>query len=216
MKLVPIFTILVLSHSLSFCTSGDKVVDAISASDPEMLRDLIIPGFLIRLEDKKRYVSLAQEITNTTHAQMHKFRASDIFNTVKGFSYLGLSTVFAYMGFDYWASNRSWSRLFSLGNIKLAVQTQRAARAERAARAGTDVDADEEINLVNEKIVVPILGALGVYFAGKGLGTFHAILTKQKSVDIHNNALTVEAIIQRLPAFDNGCFVPGSLQEKEA
>lgn len=217
MKLFPIFAMVIFCNFPSFCTSGDKVVDAIEASDPEAVRDLLIPGFLIRLPEKKRYVALAQEITNNTHALMHKFSTSDLFDGAKGLAYLGFGAALGYFGLDYWAAKRKWRFMWEFGNFKLAIKAGDAKDSDGATKSDAGAQDNGEISPFSDKVIVGILCALGTYFTARGLETFHNVLTKKKRVDVHNNALTVEAIIQRLPAFDKDsiCFVPGSWQEKD-
>lgn len=206
MKLMRIFLLFfVCQFSVIMCESEDKIVEAIEASDPDALRGLIIPGFLIRLEDKKRYVALAHSVTNRTHAELQKFSLSDVARSAKGLFYLGLGGTFGLLGGEFFTGWKADIPLPGQGTIKIELVPNEGAPKQVVG----DANAHKKF-LIGKQSIVGTFGALGVYFTGKSLGLFHDVLTKKSRLTTHNNALTVEAIILRLPAFDNGCFIPGS------
>lgn len=198
MKKIFIFLALTLSTSWVTANSEEKIVEAIENSDPEILRDLLIPGFLISIDTKNKLIKLAQEVTNTTHSQLHSFEFFDIVNFFKGALYAGLSVSFGYLAFDYLADARDLREFLS--NFSF-MNFSKKARTSHGREAGP----------LEKKIFIGCLASLGAYFGAKSLGTFNRIITNHGRLETHYNALTIEAIIQRLPAFDNGCFVPGSL-----
>lgn len=208
MKLLRIlFLLFACQVSLSFCDAEDKIVDAIEASDPDILRGLIIPGFLIRLEDKKRYATLAHSVTNRTHTELQRLCFSDLYRTAKGMLYLVAGGVFGFLAAGNVADKSVWNALFNnaQGRIKIIFEADGGEARELAGAAQP-----EKKSFISKERVAGVLGALSLFFVGKSVGLFHDVLTKKSRLEKHNNALTVEAIILRLPAFDNGCFIPGS------
>ena len=210
MKRISLIVLLIISYSSAvWCApenvcsvqDKDKIVEAIEASDPDMLRAHIIPGCLIRLEDKKRYVDLAQKITNRTYAELNKFGISQLFTCSKGLFYLGLGF---FCGLDMALIAKDHTGPIITLFDTLSLGTRETSKTDVDARiVYADWSARKEVRL-------GLLGAIGLYFSAKGLGLFHDVLTKRNRLTAHNNALTVEAIIQRLPAFDNGCAIPGA------
>ena len=171
------------------------MLEVIEASDPEGLCDLLIPGYLMSLDAKNKYMKLSQEITNQTHAELHQFYFSDVLSCAKGAVYGATGATFAYLGLGSLFSNsnfRKWRA--KIGNFSFAFEP------------GHDYNLIED----NTYFAVSLL-ALASYFSYKSVGIFRSVVTKHPRLKRHYNALTIEAIIQRLPAFDNGCFVPGSL-----
>ncbi len=195
MKRACIFALLMLCSSYAFCTSDERLVEAIEGSNPEELRDLLIPGYLMSLDAKSKYIKLAQETTNRTHSQLHQFHFSDLGSCIKGVFYGGLGAGFAYLGLSSLLSNsdfRAWKA--KLGSFSISFGP-----------------GDSGGDALDNKVFIGTLLALGTYFSGKSIGIFNSVLTKHDRLKEHHNALTIEAIMQRLPAFDNGCFVPGYL-----
>ncbi len=204
MKYACMFVLLIFCSSHVLCSSDDKLVETIENCDPEGLRDLLIPGYLMSLDAKNKYVKLAQEITNQTYAELHQFKLKDIGGCIKALAYGALGSSFLALAADYCILKKlgikefllRWGRFgFTYGPPQAPVEGQTAEPA---------------ISERDETIFGGSLAAFGLYFFGKSLSLFHRVITKQNRVKTHHDALTVEAMIQRLPAFDNGCFVPGS------
>lgn len=249
---VKIVALLMACHLLYYpyilSDSEDRIVDAIESSDPDALRDLLIPGFLIRLEDKKRYVNLAQERTNATHAQLNKFKGTDLLHCAEGAAYLGIGLSSLYLALDFFIGKRDWRMsIWRFGHFGFAyfgtsdtltaqqsdpppvhqtsapttVTAQPDAQTDPTNQTGTPTgppaspssSGAEFYNFVGKRSFIATLALLGTFFTGKGLKIFYQVINRNSRTLRHNNALAVEAIIQRLPAFDNGCFIPGSLQE---
>ena len=51
--------------------ADDQMIDTIKKIDPDNLSQLLIPGFFFRAEQKERYLSVAQEMTNRTYKELH-------------------------------------------------------------------------------------------------------------------------------------------------
>lgn len=215
MRLLNLFIFGIIASGMSniACLKDDKMVDAINDSDPEKVRQLIIPGFLIRLEDKKSYAAIAHEKTNETHAAARSFSFSDFWLLGKGAAYLGLGALFAWktvlkanISFDTF--KKPLAKL--LAKIGIPIGEPKDEPEQPAAEPASN---EEKSSLT--KFKTGLLGSLAVYFGYKGLSTFNDVLTHEVRTKAHKNALIIEAMIQRLPAFDNGCFVAGGIEVTE-
>jgi hypothetical protein len=155
--------------------TDDRFLDAIKRSDPEYLHQLLMPGFYIRADDKKKYFALAQDMTNKTFSELHKFSYFDSIRSLNALGKLGTSA-FSLIGLiAFYRTNWTIFR-YDDANQPVGLETTK----ERS-------------------VIYGFLGALTTYFGFKAITDFTSIFSKQERFERHRNALAVEAVIQRLP-----------------
>ena len=181
-----LIVLLVLSSMQMYGSAEDKIVDAIRSSDPRTLRQLLLPGFRIGKDEKKRYQELAKGITNKTYADQYSYSVSDLGRFMKA----GLKCA---------------------GAAFLFMQ----AKPDEVKNEGTEYVSTVFPNffsgydkIFRHKVNRGILGFLGVWFAYSGLVDIGRVAGKKQSHDEHINALAVETIINRIPVCDTNSSGP--------
>lgn len=230
-RLVLIFA---LCNTMAAFGTEDKIIETVEHSNPERLQCLLMPGFLIRLEDKKRYVGLAQDVTNRTFADLHKTCFYDVIKGARCALYVGLAIYFGKHFYDNVSflrpvlsslvplvGNRSGEQVQQPPANAAQGQSQQPPINAAPAQQSVHQPAHEQpgisecgggiIKMLSDHSAALCGAAFSTYFANKALKEFKEILVSKARQKRHKNALAVETIIQRLPAFDNGCFIPGSL-----
>lgn len=162
----------------------DKIIEAIKNSDPRSLGQLLMPGFYIGREDKKRYLELAKEVTNKTYTEQYHASMGDF---VRHGLNAGIKGGLAYTIYE------------SIKNVSYRDSEKKITLTHLKGM----------LNWNDDGLIKPAL--LAVVAIGLGLSALSHIkkfLSKRESYKRHRNALAVEAIISRLPACENGYSGP--------
>lgn len=179
MKLYLLLILVTIISKPLFATDLHAIMKAIQASDPVALRYLLIAGFSIKTEEKKKFLVQAQQITNRTYTHLHKNSVSDLFRFIRGGLKMtgGLAT--AYTGYNFYKGY--WDK---------------STFNENHALVSYEMNNDEK------KVACACLGLISSYLLYKGSQEWMDILSKQQRFVHHRAALAVEAIIHRLPTCD--------------
>src|SRR5262245_19158360 len=108
MKKIVVFLTLILCNAAILSNPQNKIVEAIENSDPEALRDLLIPGLLITTDVKNKLIKLAQETTNSMHAQLHSYHFSDGGSVIKGLFKGSIGLTLCVLAADFLSGNREF------------------------------------------------------------------------------------------------------------
>lgn len=159
-----------------------SIEDAIKTSNPAALRHVLISGFTIHSDEKKRYLALAHDITNKTYADLHQNSIADVGRFIRGSLKMVGGAAALYTGYQFYKGY--WDRATYVeqdhGGLGLAEYQIEDPQARGA--------------------VYVLLGFVSSYLGYKGLEDWGGILSKRYRFAKHCSALAVEAIVQRLPA----------------
>lgn len=175
---------LIVLMSVPIYALEDKMIDSLQRIDTDNLNKLLIPGFFIRAEEKKRYLDVAKEMTNRTHQELHSYSGWDIVRLGKGLSQLALSGASAAAAYLYY--KKHWD--ISLWSVHPG-QPRR-------------IQGQDLTDIYQRSAVYGVLGFLSWYMLCDSLEQFSAIIDKKDRLDNHRRALQNEAVIQRIPVID--------------
>lgn len=212
MKKTLIIGFLLSSIGLTCLAEGDSsIVEAITTSDPDALRSVLIPGFYIQKDKKAEYLELARKVTNETYVNLNKGSWSDGVRFFKG---LGEVAAGAALGFCAFGFYRGSMGLYA-SSPQVIVQQEGAGDVPTPIEQGwssknygfiwgtENGSGTPPANLIaNEKVRNGLSGSLAMlalYLASKGFAQWRAISHAKSRKDHHKRAFAVEAIIQRLP-----------------
>lgn len=179
------YIVLFVLAATKIYAADDQMIDTIKKIDPDNLSQLLIPGFFFRAEQKERYLSVAQEMTNRTYKELHSYSLGDFVRFFKGTTKLGLSGLSVYAGYRYHKKHWDISR-WSVESYKASRQIIGQDLTDKYHRAG----------------VYAGLGILAWYMLGDGFSDLSNVFNKRYRLERHRKALVNEAIIQRLPVCD--------------
>ena len=164
----------------------DKMEEAIKNIDPDAVHRLLIPGYIMRSEDKKRYVAMAREVTNKTYNKLNDISFGDFFRLIKfsvksGLALAGLTGLY----------------LYHTKRVEITVKPDLLdVFGEYFSKESKDV--------INKYSLYSLLGASTLYLVDQSWREFSAIRNSESRMEEHRNALINEAVLQRLPVCEAG------------
>ncbi len=194
MKKILLSLIFLSVGSVTANDTQDLIIEALKNSDPEALRQLLMPGFYIHSDQKKKYYAYAQEVTNRSYADLSSHSASDVPSIVFGTAKLAIAALFGYLGYRYYYGRMDVSSFGEAPNY--------IPESNRYFSMDTPADRPYRTG------VLVALASLAAYFGYNGLEEFSSVLSKYPRLVRHHDALAVEAIISRIPSCDTGSCLP--------
>lgn len=175
--------LLLIVCTLPKCSADDKLGETIRRNDPSNLNHLLVPGFFITSEEKKRYFTMAQKMTNATYEELHSISLQDIMNFVKGTAKVGVAALGGAALYAYWRGYADISQWSGYSDENPQIRNCRTNELSGHYRKGLYTG----------------LAVLSSYLLCSGVRDFIRIIRKEHRLHRHKDALAVEAVIQRLP-----------------
>lgn len=183
-----LYTVLLLSLGLIPSLSAeDKLFKAINGNDLNFY--FLVPGFFVTSEEKKRYFTMAQKMTNRAFEELNSISFNDIGNFVKGTAKMGAAVIGAAGLYAYYKGYVDVSLWSGYHTDKPAVRDCKSNELDGHYRTG----------------LYSGLGVIAAYLFCSGARDFANIIGKEHRLKRYRDALAVEAFIQRLPVDPDEC-----------
>ncbi len=178
----------------------ESVKAAITASDIQSLKGLLMPGAYVRLQDKKIYSSLAQQKTKEAYMNLTAFGFADIKHGIMFLAKAGATAFFAHEFYNRMMEVKNYSKdaterntnLWDLVKVDVVPQVV-AAPTDALTVLG---------QIMKDNWQTFSYSVVAAYFAAKSYDDACGIVNKDDRYARYIHALAVESLVARVPVFE--------------